>query len=409
MANIVEMPKLGFDMAEGTLVSWVKKEGEHIQKGDVLAEIETDKATIQVESTFGGTILKELLEANTTVPVGTPIAIIGETGEEVDLESLTTSEKNEEQAKPTGEINQEETVPEAPAKERDGSTRSIKASPLAKAMARDNKLDLTQVIGSGPAGRIVKRDVEQFIASHQLAGQRAATQVPSIQPGEDHLQPLSKLRKAIGSRMQRAKQSIPHFYVTYNYNVEFLLKMREQINKDRSKEERISVNDFIVKATALALRKFPKLNASMEGDALTLHGNINIGNAVAVDEGLLTVVCRNADQKSLLQISEEIREMVKRVRNGKVAPEDIEGSTFTISNLGMYGVEDFSAIINPPESAILAVSSAMQVPVVEDGAVRAGMRMKATISADHRISDGAEAALFMRELASYIEQPWLLW
>lgn len=409
MANIVEMPKLGFDMAEGTLVSWVKKEGEHIQKGDVLAEIETDKATIQVESTFGGTILKELLEANTTVPVGTPIAIIGETGEEVDLESLTTSEKNEEQAKPTGEINQEETVPEAPAEERDGSTGSIKASPLAKAMARDNKLDLTQVIGSGPAGRIVKRDVEQFIASHQLAGQRAATQVPSIQPGEDHLQPLSKLRKAIGSRMQRAKQSIPHFYVTYNYNVEFLLKMREQINKDRSKEERISVNDFIVKATALALRKFPKLNASMEGDAVTLHGNINIGNAVAVDEGLLTVVCRNADQKSLLQISEEIREMVKRVRNGKVAPEDIEGSTFTISNLGMYGVEDFSAIINPPESAILAVSSAMQVPVVEDGAVRAGMRMKATISADHRVSDGAEAALFMRELASYIEQPWLLW
>jgi pyruvate dehydrogenase E2 component (dihydrolipoamide acetyltransferase) len=409
MANIVEMPKLGFDMAEGTLVSWVKKEGEHIQKGDVLAEIETDKATIQVESTFGGTILKELLEANTTVPVGTPIAIIGETGEEVDLESLTTSEKNEEQAKPTGEINQEETVPEAPAEERDGSTGSIKASPLAKAMARDNKLDLTQVIGSGPAGRIVKRDVEQFIASHQPAGQRAATQVPSIQPGEDHLQPLSKLRKAIGSRMQRAKQSIPHFYVTYNYNVEFLLKMREQINKDRSKEERISVNDFIVKATALALRKFPKLNASMEGDALTLHGNINIGNAVAVDEGLLTVVCRNADQKSLLQISEEIREMVKRVRNGKVAPEDIEGSTFTISNLGMYGVEDFSAIINPPESAILAVSSAMQVPVVEDGAVRAGMRMKATISADHRVSDGAEAALFMRELASYIEQPWLLW
>lgn len=409
MANIVEMPKLGFDMAEGTLVSWVKKEGEHIEKGDVLAEIETDKATIQVESSFGGTILKELLETSTTVPVGTPIAIIGETGEEVDLESLTTSEKNEEQAKPTGEINQEETVPEVPAEERDGSPGSIKASPLAKAMARDNKLDLTQVIGSGPAGRIVKRDVEQFIASHQPAGQRAATQVPAIRPGEDHLQPLSKLRKAIGSRMQRAKQSIPHFYVTYNYNVEFLLKMREQINKDRSKEERISVNDFIVKATALALRKFPKLNASMEGDALTLHGNINIGNAVAVDEGLLTVVCRNADQKSLLQISEEIREMVKRVRAGKVAPEDIEGSTFTISNLGMYGVEDFSAIINPPESAILAVSSAMQVPVVEDGAVRAGMRMKATISADHRVSDGAEAALFMRELASYIEQPWLLW
>ena len=408
MANIVEMPKLGFDMAEGTLASWVKKEGEHIEKGDVLAEIETDKATIQVESSFSGTILKELLEANTTVPVGTPIAVIGEAGEKVDLSTLSGAKK-EEQAEPTEKIRENEVSTDEPVKESGGSAGFIKASPLAKAIAQENKLDLAQVSGSGPAGRIVKRDVEQFLSLHKTAEQSSTAQVISIQPGEDSLQPLSKLRKAIGSRMQRSKQTIPHFYVTYSYNVEFLLKMREQINQERSKEERVSVNDFIVKATALALRKFPKLNASIEGDALTLHGNINIGNAVAVDAGLLTVVSRNADQKPLLQISEEIREMVKRVRDGKVAPEDIEGSTFTISNLGMYGVEDFSAIINPPESAILAVSSAMPVPVVENGVVRAGMRMKATISADHRVSDGAEAALFMRELASYIEQPWLLW
>lgn len=408
MANIVEMPKLGFDMAEGTLASWVKKEGEHIEKGDVLAEIETDKATIQVESSFSGTILKELLEANTTVPVGTPIAVIGEAGEKVDLGTLSGAKK-EEQAEPTEKIRENEVSTDEPVKESGGSAGFIKASPLAKAIAQENKLDLAQVSGSGPAGRIVKRDVEQFLSLHKTAGQSSTAQVISIQPGEDSLQPLSKLRKAIGSRMQRSKQTTPHFYVTYSYNVEFLLKMREQINQERSKEERVSVNDFIVKATALALRKFPKLNASIEGDALTLHGNINIGNAVAVDAGLLTVVSRNADQKPLLQISEEIRGMVKRVRDGKVAPEDIEGSTFTISNLGMYGVEDFSAIINPPESAILAVSSAMPVPVVENGVVRAGMRMKATISADHRVSDGAEAALFMRELASYIEQPWLLW
>jgi len=408
MANIVEMPKLGFDMAEGTLASWVKKEGEHIEKGDVLAEIETDKATIQVESSFSGTILKELLEANTTVPVGTPIAVIGEAGEKVDLDTLSGAKK-EEQAEPTEKIRENEVSTDEPVKESGGSAGFIKASPLAKAIAQENKLDLAQVSGSGPAGRIVKRDVEQFLSLHKTAEQSSTAQVISIQPGEDSLQPLSKLRKAIGSRMQRSKQTIPHFYVTYSYNVEFLLKMREQINQERSKEERVSVNDFIVKATALALRKFPKLNASIEGDALTLHGNINIGNAVAVDAGLLTVVSRNADQKPLLQISEEIRGMVKRVRDGKVAPEDIEGSTFTISNLGMYGVEDFSAIINPPESAILAVSSAMPVPVVENGVVRAGMRMKATISADHRVSDGAEAALFMRELASYIEQPWLLW
>jgi len=407
MANIVEMPKLGFDMAEGTLASWVKKEGDLIEKGEVLAEIETDKATVQVESSFSGTILKELLEANTTVPVGTPIAVIGEAGEEVDLNTLSGAKK-EEQPATTDEAGKNEVLSDESIKESVGSAEFIKASPLAKAMAQENKLDLALVSGSGPAGRIVKRDVEQFLSSPKNAAQSTATQVTSIQPGEDSLQPLSKLRKASGSRMQRSKQTIPHFYVTYSYNVGFLVKMREQINKDRSKEERVSINDFIVKAAALTLRKFPKLNASIDGDALTMHGNINIGNAVAVDEGLLTVVCRNADQKPLLQISTEIRDMVNHVRNGKVSSEEIEGSTFTISNLGMYGVEEFSAIINPPEAAILAVGSAQEEPVVEDGMLKQGWRMKATLSADHRITDGAEAARFMQHLALYLEQPWRL-
>ncbi len=408
MSNIIEMPKLGFDMAEGTLVNWVKKEGDFIEKGEVLAEIETDKATVQVESIFGRTILKELLDVNTTVKIGTPIAIIGEKGEEVNIDSIRPVDTNEKL----------ESTPEKSGKELNQPVLSdkinntsdfIKASPLAKAIAKENNLDLSKITGSGPEGRIVKRDVEQFPFSQKPSGQKEIYQERTTQLGEDKLMPLTKRQKIIGNRMQKSKQIIPHFYVTYIYNVEFLVKMREKINQDRSAEERVSLNDFTVKATALALRKFPRLNASINEEVLTLHGNINIGTAVATNEGLLTVVCHNADQKTLLQISDELRKMINRVREGKISSDDIEGSTFTISNLGMYGVEEFSAIINPPESAILAVSSVMEMPVVENGTVKAGMRMKATVSVDHRVSDGAEAALFMQELRSFLEEPWQLW
>ncbi len=408
MANIVEMPKLGFDMAEGTLASWVKKEGESIEKGEALAEIETDKATIQVESSFSGTILKELIEVNTTVPVGTPIAVIGEQGEEYDLDTPDKIKTTEGREKGK-EINPEPAVSIAKEETTGKQEGSLKASPLAKAIAIEKGVDLSSITGSGPGGRIVKRDIEKHLTSVEAQPVETTSPTVKIQAGKETLQPLSKLRKTIGARMQQSKQTIPHFYVTYSYDVEILLKMRAEINQGRPKEEHISINDFLVKAVAMTLRQFPKLNASLDETALTLHGDIHIGNAVAVKEGLLTVVCRSADQKSLLQISDEMRAMVKRVKNGKVNPQDIDGSTFTISNLGMYGVEEFSAIINPPETAILAVSSAMQVPVVADGVVKPGMRMKATLSADHRASDGAEAALFMKELATYLEQPWRMW
>ena len=408
MANVVEMPKLGFDMAEGTLASWVKKEGELIEKGEALAEIETDKATIQVESSFSGTILKELIEVNTTVPVGTPIAVIGEQGEEYDLNALGEI-KSAESGKEKKSVNPEPDVTVAKEETTEKPQDRLKVSPLAKALSVENSVDLSSITGSGPGGRIVKRDIEKYLTSVEAQPAETTSPTVKIQAGEETLQPLSKLRKTIGARMQQSKQTIPHFYVTYSYDVEILLKMRAEINQGRRKEEHISINDFLVKAVAITLRQFPKLNASLDGTALTLHGDIHIGNAVAVEEGLLTVVCRSADQKSLLQISDEMRAMINRVKNGKVNPQDIEGSTFTISNLGMYGVEEFSAIINPPETAILAVSSAMQVPVVADGVVKPGMRMKATLSADHRASDGAEAALFMKELATYLEQPWRMW
>ena len=219
---------------------------------------------------------------------------------------------------------------------------------------------------------------------------------------------ISNLRSAIGKRLTESRQTIPHFYVTSIYDVGELLKTRKQLNEGLPDDRRVSVNDFIIRATALALREYPNLNASLSGNTLTRHADIHIGVAVAVENGLLTVVVRNADQKPLTQISAEANEMIQRVKSGKVKNEDIEGSTFTISNLGMYNVEDFVAIINPPEAAILAVGSAMEIPVAVNGKLEIGWRMKATISADHRITDGAEAAQFMQRLALYLEQPWRL-
>jgi pyruvate dehydrogenase E2 component (dihydrolipoamide acetyltransferase) len=274
-------------------------------------------------------------------------------------------------------------------------------------MAREEKVDLTRLRGSGPGGRVTRKDVEAALAG---GGGLAATMVTAVRTaevisGEDSRVPLSKLRQAIARRMSESKSTVPHFYVTHEYRMERLLDLREQANSVVGTDEKISVNDFVVKAAAMCLRGFPNLNSAFQGDHVLRHGDINIGVAVAVEGGLLTVVCRNADQKGLRQISAELKTMAGRARAGKVHPDDIEGSTFTISNLGMYDVENFGAIINPPEAAILAVGSARQVAVVEDGDVRPGWRMKATLAVDHRASDGAEAAQFMQALTRYIETP----
>jgi pyruvate dehydrogenase E2 component (dihydrolipoamide acetyltransferase) len=254
------------------------------------------------------------------------------------------------------------------------------------------------VKGSGPGGRITKKDIETFEVTPA-----APTLVTSTIPSE--AVPLNRLRAAIGRRMTEAKQQVPHFYVTHEYDVAALLDLRKQMNTLLSEEERLSVNDFIVKAVALTLRQFPNLNASLQGSQVIRHTQINIGNAVTVEGGLLTVVCRDADRKPLKQIANEVRTMAERARQGKVHSDDIEGSTFSISNLGMFDVEHFIAIINPPEAAILAVGTAREVPVVVNGEVKPGWRMKVTISIDHRVSDGAEAARFLQALTQYLEQP----
>lgn len=409
MAKIIEMPKLGFDMAEGTLVNWVKAEGEQVEKGEVLADIETDKATVQVESSEAGILFKQLVEADTTLPIGEPIAVIATEGEDVDLDKLLARQP----AEPEKQADSEQTAEKKPVQSEAGQQATkahedefIKASPVAKHMAAQNSLELSQIQGSGPGGRIVKRDVEKALKASKIS--TSGRQAAKIIAGRDQKIPLNKLRAAIGKRMQDSNQNVPVFTLTSNYRFENLLEMRKQMNEGQSDENKLSVNDFIVRATALALRQYPNLNASLGDNEIIQYGNINIGVAVSLDSGLLTVVVKNADQKSLAQISQEARELAQRAREGKLRNEDIEGSTFTISNLGMYNVEDFTAIINPPEAAILAVGRAQEIPVVEKGQLSIGWRMKATISADHRITDGAEAAQFMQHLGIYLEQPWRL-
>ncbi len=419
MAETIKMPKLGFDMAEGLLVRWVKNVGETINKGDVLAEIETDKATVEVESHASGTVLQHLVDAGARVPVNAPLAVVGAEGEIVASGQLSVVSDQKPVVVKTGQPENRITEQSAQSSIENRQSEIVKASPLAKKMARDRGVNLGSVVGTGPGGRIVRRDIEKVLASPLVASplvpEKSAAQPvaqPASQPSdystsrlEDQPTSMTKLRQAIGRRLVESKTTIPHFYVTHEYKMEALLDLRKQINGYLPDGEKLSVNDFIVKAVALALREFPNLNATLSGTSIIRHGGVNVGVAVTVPGGLMTVVVKDTDQKPLRQISSEVKSMAARARDGKVKPEDVDGSTFSTSNLGMYDVDEFIAIINPPEAAILAIGSAREVPVVSGGQVVPGWRMKATISVDHRISDGAEAAQFMQSLAKYLEEP----
>jgi pyruvate dehydrogenase E2 component (dihydrolipoamide acetyltransferase) len=414
MVDKIIMPKLGFDMAEGTLVRWVVSEGSPI----------TNKATVEVESSFTGVVLQHLVGKGDVVPVNTPIAMIGQPGESIDnVSPVMANEKTVNLA----DSNQE--LPDQSASKKisfePGIPDGVRASPLARRLAKSQGVDLKNINGSGPGGRVIRKDVESFLINPpQIVESKDTTFVEVPSPNQekqfaepqgidfdiglhkpDEIVPINRLRAAIGRRMIESKAPIPHFYVTYEYNLNNLMILRKQLNEFLPESEKLSVNDFVVKAVALTLRKFTNLNATINGNQVIRYGSIHVGVAVAVENGLLTVVCKNADRKPIRLIGNEIRNMAKRAREGKVRPEDIEGSTFSVSNLGMYDVESFIAIINPPEAAILAVGSAREVPVVEKGEIKPGWRMKTTISVDHRISDGVEAAQFLKELAIYLEQP----
>ena len=419
MAEVINMPKLGFDMAEGTLVRWVKSEGDQIERGEVLAEIETDKATVEVESQASGTILKLLAKEGAVLPIGEPMAVVGESGEEVDFAALTASAEGETAKADSADAPAEGQAAAAQADQPpvmeaqaqpsgNGHPDGVRASPVARRLAEEKGLNLGQLAGSGPGGRIVKRDVEAALEagpSRLAAGAAFSGLQLTSEPRQTERVKISRLRSAIGRRMTTAKQELPHFYVTTEVDAGPMMDLRRQANDLLPEDQKLSVNDFIVKAAGLALRQFPNLNASIDGDEIVRHGDINVGIAVAIEGGLLTVVVRGADQKPIAAISEESRIMAGRAREGKVRPEDVEGSTFTVSNLGMFGVDHFIAIINPPEAAILATGSVQRVPVVDGEQVRIGQRLKVTISADHRVTDGAEAARWLVVFRQMIESP----
>ena len=432
MAELVTMPKLGFDMAEGTLVRWVKAEGDSVGKGDVIAEIETDKATVEVESSHGGVMFRHLVSEETTLPINAPIAVIAEAGEEPtqdEIDAMVEEAGGEPAEKKAGK--KEEKEQEEKAKEQEKPAEEdvveaeediipaggVRSSPLARRIAEDKDVKLAKVEGSGPRGRVVKKDVQRYLEELREEGREEDAQVveETLQPmtsfsvgevPEDQVIEISRLRQAIGRRMQDSNQNFPHFYISRAYKTGALMILRKALNQLLSESDKLSVNDFILKAAAMALRQYPNLNASIEDEThFRRHGHVNISVAVAVEGGLMTVVVRDSDQKPLRLIAREVREMAGRAREGKVRNDDIQGSTFSISNLGMFGVDNFTAIINPPEAGILAVSAVQKVPVVEEGELKVGSRMNVTLSADHRVTDGAEAAEFMQVLANYLEEP----
>jgi pyruvate dehydrogenase E2 component (dihydrolipoamide acetyltransferase) len=424
MAEYIVMPKLGFDMREGVLNNWLKSVGDSIDKGEVIAEIESDKATLELEAQVGGTLLHLIHDPGDVVPVGANMAVVGEPDEDISsmvngsAETQSEDEKEPDvQEAPDESTAKPEDKPAKPAatgksQEHDETyPNGVRATPVARRIAEEHDIDLLQVKGTGPEGRIRKTDVEDFLAAPKETAKEtddteAAAPVSMPTEGPDTTEePTTRLRQAIARRMIESKTTVPHFYVTNEIDMGPALALRKQVNETLPDDQKVSVNDLIVKAAALAIREFPNLNAAYAGDKIIRHKRIHIGSAVAVEGGLLTVVQKDTDVTTLSKIAADHKAMIARAREGKIRPDDVEGSTFTVSNLGFYDVDHFIAIINPPEAAILSVGSAREVPVVVDGELAIGTRMKATISADHRVTDGAEAAQFMQQFKAFLEQP----
>lgn len=401
----VIMPKMGDGMEEGTLLEWLKKDGDTVKSGEVIGNIQTDKATLELESPGSGVLTGILLQEGQTVPVGRPIALILKKGEEMPAGwgsggSTTAAAAPKAEEAPAAEAPKaaEPVAASAPTL----SDSRVKASPLAKKIAADAGLDLSAVTGTGPGGRIVEKDVKAAIAS-----QGTKTSVPQIAAtAADKKVPLNRLRGIIAQRTQQSKQEVPHFYVTVEVDLEGVMALREAFKREESGN--VSVNDFVVKAVALALKQMPEINATFGGDHILEYGAVNIGIAAAVDDGLLVPVIKNADQLTCRQISAASKSLVNKARDGKLGLDDMNGSTFSISNMGMLNVDSFCAIINQPNSGIIAIGTAKRVPVVtedEEATIEIRWKMNMTGSFDHRVVDGAVGAKFMNVVREYIENP----
>jgi pyruvate dehydrogenase E2 component (dihydrolipoamide acetyltransferase) len=456
MAQKIEMPKLSDTMEEGVIAKWNVKEGDSVSSGDVIAEVDTDKATMEVEVFDDGVILKILAKEGDAVPLGGVMAIVGEKGEDIsgllngddsgnkESKSYEKEEKEEKEEKGNSDDSSEseenekekeksDEGSESEDKEKDDDSEDnsfdpilgdvngsngnkktakseksdsssedgrIKVSPLAKKMAEEKGIDLEGVKGSGPDGRIVKKDIEGYKPAEKTA---KSTPVAAFDSEESEDIKISQMRKAIARRLSESKFTNPHFYETIDINMEQAMSARSKLNE--VSDVKISFNDIIVKACAVALRRHPAVNSSWMDDVIRKHGDVNVAVAVAIDDGLMTPVIRHTDKKNLRQISAETRELAGLARDRKLQPDQMEESTFTISNLGMFGIEEFTAIINPPNACILAVGAIRNVPIVKDGAVVPGHMMKVTLSSDHRIVDGAKAAEFLTTLRQLLENP----
>ena len=424
-ASVITMPKMSDTMQEGTIASWLKKEGDQISSGDILAEVETDKATMELEAYEDGILLYVGPKEGDSVPVDAVLAVVGEKG--ADYKALLKqhegggkAEKKEKPAKTESqeqnrEVKAADAAPQATATESSDDKGRIKASPLAKKLAQEKGYDLSQIKGSGDNGRIVRKDVEEFKPSQaapqakEQATEKAAAKAPVVQlpeiVGEESFEEVnvSQMRKTIAKRLGESKYTAPHFYLTMEINMDKAIEARKSINE--YSPVKVSFNDLVLKATAAALRQHPKVNVSYRGDKMRFNKHIHIGVAVAVEEGLLVPVVRFADNKSLSHIAAEVKDLGAKAKNKQLQPKDWEGSTFTISNLGMFGIEEFTAIINPPDACILAVGGIKETPIVKNGQVVPGNVMKVTMSCDHRAVDGAVGSAFLQTLKGLLEDP----
>ena len=390
MAEIIRMPKMSDTMEEGVISSWLKKVGDQVKSGDILAEVETDKATMELESYDDGVLLHIGIKNGESVPVNGVIAIIGEKDE--DIKEILKEEETKE----------EETI-KIPEIDDISKDNRLKASPLAKKIAEEKGINLTNIKGSGDGGRIVKKDIEN---DKEIISSRNSTNI--ILPktiGEESFDevPISQMRKTISKRLSESKFSAPHFYITMEINMDNCIEGRKKINE--TSEVKISFNDIIIKATAAALRKHPMVNSSYLENKIRTNHHIHIGVAVAVKDGLLVPTIKFADNKSLSHISLEVKDLANKAKNKNLQPSDWEGNTFTISNLGMFGIDEFTAIINPNDSCILAVGGIKNTPIIKNGEIVAGNLMKVTLSCDHRIVDGAMGSAFLQTLKELIEDP----
>jgi pyruvate dehydrogenase E2 component (dihydrolipoamide acetyltransferase) len=420
MQEVILMPRLSDTMTEGVIAAWHKKVGDNVKKGDILADIETDKATMELESYKEGKLLFTGAEKGQKIAVNDLLAIIGDEGK-VNVQQIVEAAKNktgttvESKEQPAEPVAAKSTTGPAATKAPadtgledshilNGNGR-IKASPLAKKLATEKGIDLAKLHGSGDYGRIIKKDVAEYSPSNAAPAEPQTAAVPSYPAGQVSFDevPVSQMRKVIAKRLSESKFSSPEFYLTITVDMDQAVGSRAKINE--TSPVKISFNDFVLKATALALKKHPAVNSSWLGDKIRVNHHVNIGVAVAVEDGLLVPVVRFADTKSLSQISAEVKDFATRAKNKKLQPADWEGSTFTISNLGMFGIDEFTAIINPPDACILAISAIHQIPVVRNGAIVAGNVMKLTMTCDHRVVDGATGAAFLQTLKGLLEEP----